>query len=71
MRKAATFLCVVGLIGGAVFLVFPLAAIPDETLVGIGATVAAILGLVREIRGAAGRERNARDLAARVKGPQR
>ncbi|HEY9086283.1 MAG TPA: hypothetical protein VIN40_10185 [Candidatus Tyrphobacter sp.] len=52
MRKLLTFLSVVALIAGIVFLVFPIAAIPDETLVGAGATVAAILGIVREVRAA-------------------
>ncbi|HEY9085523.1 MAG TPA: hypothetical protein VIN40_06270 [Candidatus Tyrphobacter sp.] len=37
-----------------------IAAIPDETLVGVGATLAAILGIVREIRGAVNRSRGAR-----------
>ncbi len=60
MRKIVTFLSIVGLIAGVVFLVFPIAAIPDETLVGLGATVAAILGLVREIRLAIGRSQGNR-----------
>ncbi len=60
MRKVVAFLSVVGLIAGVVFLVAPVAAIPDETLVGVGATVAAILGIVREIRGAINRSRAAR-----------
>jgi hypothetical protein len=58
MRKIITFLSVVGLIAGVVFLVFPIAAIPDETVVGLGATVAAILGIVREVRGAIDRSRD-------------
>ncbi|HUY41618.1 MAG TPA: hypothetical protein VMV82_08650 [Candidatus Dormibacteraeota bacterium] len=60
MRKVVAFLSVVGLIAGVVFLIVPIAAIPDEALVGVGATVAAILGIVREIRGAINRSRGAR-----------
>jgi hypothetical protein len=61
MGKIIKFLSVVALIAGVVFLVFPIAAVPDETVVGFGAIVAALLGIVREIRGALGRPRAAAD----------
>lgn len=57
VRKVETFLGIVALVAGVVFLVFPLAAIPDETLVGVGAAIAAIVWIVQELRSALDRLR--------------
>jgi len=50
LRRFELFIGAVVLIAGVVFFVFPIGAIPDETIVGIGAVVGAFVLAARELR---------------------
>lgn len=50
MRKAGFFVAAVLFVAGIVFVVFPIGAIPDETLVAVGAAIAGLVGGFQELR---------------------
>lgn len=61
LRKVSFGIAALLLVAGAVFLAFPIAAIPDETLLGIGAAVAAIVWVFQEVRAMFGERRLSRE----------